>query len=101
MIPFPANFNDDGIYNPPINDPITKTSADMLSDIWVRWFSTSIQTIQNYITPDGFLLQSFSNEDLALIAKPFDGLTVFNSDDQNVQIYVTSLGGWKALAFAP
>lgn len=88
------------IDSPPINDAIAQPSL-LLSDIWMRWFSTFVQTLQLYITPSGFLLQSYTATEIASFGELIDGLLIFNSDTQEVQVYIGSAGGWKVIPYTP
>jgi hypothetical protein len=87
------------IDSPPINDAVAQSNL-LLSDSWLRWFSTFVQTLQLYITPNGFLIQSYTATEIASFGELVDGLLIFNSGIQEVQVYIASQGGWKTFVLS-
>lgn len=87
------------IDSPPINDAVAQLNL-LLSDPWMRWISTFVQTLQLYITPNGFLIQSYTATEIASFGELVDGLLIFNSDIQEVQVYIASQGGWKTFVLS-
>jgi hypothetical protein len=64
---------------PPVYDDLTKYSKDKMSDIWVNWITSNIQTISTYLSQYGISVPKLTTDQRDSIQDVEDGVIIYNT----------------------
>lgn len=76
---------------PPVYDALIKEQVFM-SDIWINFISSLIQTISEYLTQNGIIIPTLTTQQRDLITSP-PRLIIYNSSLGEYQVW--KQGAWK------
>lgn len=85
--------------NFPLYDPITKSNSDYMSDIWVSFLATFIQTLTGYLSQNGIFIPLLTIAQKALIQTPVEGQMIYVSNANSPTLPRTAeLQIWQVVA---
>ena len=76
----------------PLYDPLTKTSKDKMSDIWVGSISSFYMNLIGYLTQNGILLPQVTTVQRNTIQSPQNGQMIYNTTLDTAQYF--KAGAW-------
>ena len=79
---------------PPVYDGLTKLKTDYLSDIWVSYFSTLIDTLGEYLSQLGIFMPQVTTAQRDAIQNPQNGQMIYNTSIGSAQYY--KAGVWTS-----
>lgn len=79
---------------PPIYDPLTDKSKDMMSDNWTSYMSSFIDTLRDYLSQRGIFLPQLTTAQRDQIQQPQNGQMIYNTTMDTAQYYKVSSGLW-------
>jgi hypothetical protein len=78
----------------PIYDPVINTKTDCLSDSWMLWVTSFVQTLQGYLSQTGIFIPQLTSEQRdTQILNPVEGQMIYNLTIISPQIWQN--GMWK------
>lgn len=80
---------------PPVYDPLTKMKTDYLSDIWVSYVSTLIDTLGEYLSQFGIFMPQVTTAQRDSIQNPQNGQMIYNTSIGSAQYF--KAGTWTSL----
>lgn len=84
--------------DPPIYDPISK-SGEYVSEIWIGWFATLLQSLAEYLTQNGMFVPRLTTDQRDAIPSPGEGQMIYNSTLLAPQIWQD--GQWRTFTTTP
>lgn len=81
------------IDNAPIYDPITK-NGDSLSDQWVSWISSFVDTLNSYLTQNGIFMPQLTTVQRDSIKNAVNGQMIYNTTIGSAQYF--KAGVWTS-----
>lgn len=85
--------------NPPIYDYLVKDSMYYMSDAWVNWITTLVQTLTDYLSQNGIFLPNLTNNQIGQIQSPVNGQLLYNITVDAPQFYQSSSNSWRTVSF--
>lgn len=95
---------------PPLYDPLTKQSKDYLSDVYISWISTFVDTLIGYLGQYGILIPRLTTAQRDSIQSPVEGQLIYNTDatigpPRTAQVQVwqvkVGIGAWRNVTTTP
>ncbi len=79
---------------PPVYDELTKLKTDYLSDIWVSYISTLIDTLNEYLSQLGIFVPKVTTAQRDAIQNPQNGQMIYNTSIGSAQYF--KAGTWTS-----
>lgn len=70
---------------PIIYDPLVKPNTFYMSDIWIAWWATFMETLASYLSQNGIFIPSMTEAQRDAIQNPVNGQMIYNTDTQQFQ----------------
>jgi hypothetical protein len=78
--------------NFPIYDPVIKKGTDRLSDMWVAFMATFIQTLTGYLSQNGIFVPPLTTAQRDALQNVINGQIIYNTTLNKFQGYEN--GAW-------
>lgn len=70
---------------PVVYDPLVKANTSYMSDIWMTWFATFIETLSSYLSQSGIFIPVMTTTQRNAIQNPVNGQMIYNSSTNEFQ----------------
>lgn len=96
--------------NFPIYDPVIKSGTDKMSDIWMSFMTSFMQTLIGYLSQNGMFIPRLTTAQRDALRNPQEGQLIYNSDatlgpPRTAQIQVwqvkSGTGEWREITTVP
>ncbi len=69
----------------PIYDPVTKPSSDYMSEIWILFVASFVQTLKEYLSQNGIFVPRLTTDERNAIQTPVNGQLIYNTTTNKFQ----------------